>query len=111
MTASRERSISISAPLWCRIDCIFLSVSYGLNQCTVEFGDCVSDMYRSECSVHVCVCERERVCVYVCVRSVCESVCESVCVCVCVCVCMCVCVKERERVCVCVRESVCVCRI
>ena len=32
----------------------------------------MSDMYRSECSVHVCVCVRERgecsVCVCVCVR-------------------------------------------
>ena len=68
-------------------------MSYGLNQCTVQFGDCVSDMYRSECSVYTCVCDRERVCV--CVMSVCvrECVCERVCVCdECVC----------ERVCVCV---------
>ena len=61
---------------------------------------------------HVCVSERERECACVCML-------EHECVCVCVCVHVrerervCVCVRERVRVCVCVcereRERVCVC--
>lgn len=59
-------------------------------------------------SVHVCVCEREHLCVSMCVR-VCVHVCERVHVCACVHVCMCVSVCVRENTCVCMRVCECVC--